>query len=170
MAFVGRSYVGKSSLLNALLGQKGLAKTSGTPGKTRLINFFLVDDSCYFVDLPGYGYAKVPDRLKKSWASMIEGYLSRRETLRAATVLLDSRHRPGLADRQMKEWLEYYQKPVVYVATKIDKISRNQRTRSLENIRQELNLKEKDPLIPFSAETNEGCQEIFRALETYLKP
>jgi GTP-binding protein len=169
-AFVGRSNVGKSSLLNSLLGQKQLAKTSGTPGKTRLINFFLVDDSYYFVDLPGYGYAKVPEMLKKNWASMVEGYLSHRETLRVVVVLLDARHLPSLADQQMKDWLDYYRRPAVFVATKIDKISRNQRTRSVEMIRQVLKLKEQDLLIPFSAETDEGRHEIVRAVEAYLHP
>ncbi len=169
-AFVGRSNVGKSSLLNCLLGRKGLAKTSGTPGKTRLINFFLVDDSYYFVDLPGYGYAKVPEALKKNWAPMIEGYLSHRETLRVVIVLLDARHLPSLADQQMKDWLDDYHRPAIFVATKIDKISRNQKTRAVEMIRQELKLKEEDLLIPFSAKTNEGRHEILRALEVYLKP
>jgi len=168
-AFVGRSNVGKSSLLNSLLGQKQLAKTSRTPGKTRLINFFLVDDSYYFVDLPGYGYAKVPEALKKNWASMVEGYLSHREMLRVVTVLLDARHLPSLADQQMKDWLDYYHRPAIFVATKIDKISRNQRARSAEMIRQALKLKEQD-LIPFSAETSEGRHEILRALEGYLQP
>jgi GTP-binding protein len=169
-AFVGRSNVGKSSLLNTLLGRKQLAKTSSTPGKTRLINFFQVDDSYYFVDLPGYGYANVSDRLKRGWASMIEGYLSQRETLRVVAVLLDSRHLPSLADHRMKEWLQYYQRPTVYVATKIDKISRNQRSRSVAMIRQRLKLKEEERLIPFSAQTGEGRREIFQALEAYLKP
>ena len=169
-AFVGRSNVGKSSLLNCLLGEKQLAKTSGTPGKTRLINFFLVDDSYYFVDLPGYGYAKVPEALKKNWASMIEGYLSHRETLRVVIVLLDARHLPSLADQQMKDWLDHYHRPAIFVATKIDKISRNQKSRTVEIMRQELKLKEEDLLIPFSAKTNEGRQEILRALEVYLKP
>ena len=170
VAFVGRSNVGKSSLLNSLLGRTGLAKTSNTPGKTRLINFFLVDDSYYFVDLPGYGYAKVPEVLRKRWASMIEGYLSHRETLRVVIVLLDARHLPSLADQQMKDWLDHYHRPAIFVATKIDKISRNQKTRAVEMIRQELKLKEEDPIIPFSAKTNEGCHEILRALEVYLKP
>ena len=170
VAFLGRSNVGKSSLLNVLLGQKGLAKTSSTPGKTRLINFFLVDDSCYFVDLPGYGYAKVPEALKKSWTSMIEGYLSQRETLRVVAVLLDARHLPSVADLQMKEWLDYYRRPAVFVATKIDKIPRSQKTRSVEMIRKQLKLTDKDLLIPFSAETAEGSREIFRTLQSYLKP
>jgi len=171
-AFVGRSNVGKSSLLNCLLGRKGkeLAKTSGTPGKTRLINFFLVDDSCYFVDLPGYGYAKVPEAVKKNWASMIEGYLSQRETLRVVIVLLDARRVPSIADQQMKDWLDGYHRPSIFVMTKIDKISRTERNRTIELIRQELKLKEEDLLIPFSAKTNEGRHEILRDLEVYLKP
>lgn len=169
-AFVGRSNVGKSSLLNSLLGRKGLAKTSGTPGKTRLINFFLVDDSYYFVDLPGYGYAKVPEAIKKNWAPMIEGYLSHRETLRVVIVLLDARHLPSLADQQMKDWLDHYRRPAIFVATKIDKISRNQKTRAIEMIQREMKLKKEDLLVPFSAKTNEGRHELLRALEVYLKP
>jgi len=169
-AFVGRSNVGKSSLLNSLLGRKGLAKTSGTPGKTRLINFFLVDDSYYFVDLPGYGYARVPEALKKNWASMIESYLSHRETLRVVIVLLDARHLPSLADRQMKDWLDHYRRPAIFVATKIDKISRNQKIRAIEAIQREMKLKKQDLLIPFSARTGEGCLDLLRALEVYIKP
>jgi GTP-binding protein len=169
-AFVGRSNVGKSSLLNSLFGRKGLAKTSGTPGKTRLINFFLVDDAYYFVDLPGYGYAKVSSALKKSWAPMIEGYLSNRETLRVVIVLLDARHAPSNGDQQMKDWLDYHHRPVIFVATKIDKISRNQKNHAVEVIRRDLKLDEEDLLIPFSAKTDAGRHELLRALEIYLKP
>jgi GTP-binding protein len=169
-SFVGRSNVGKSSLLNSLFGRKGLAKTSRTPGKTRLINFFLVDDAYYFADLPGYGYAKVPAIVKKSWAPMIEDYLAHRETLRVVVLLLDARHAPSVADQQMKDWLDYHQRPVIFVATKIDKISRNQKTHAMEVIRKELKLKKEDLLIPFSAKTDAGRYELLRALENYLKP
>jgi len=170
VSFVGRSNVGKSSLLNSLFGHKGLAKTSRTPGKTRLINFFLVDDSCYFADLPGYGYAKVPMIIKKSWAPMIEGYLAHREAIRVVVLLLDARHVPSMTDQQMKDWLDYHHRPVIFVATKMDKISRNQRIDAMEVIRKELKLKEEDLLIPFSAKTGEGRHELLRALDSYLKP
>ena len=170
VAFVGRSNVGKSSLLNSLFGRKGLAKTSGTPGKTRLINFFLVDDSYYFVDLPGYGYAKVPEAVKKQWGPMIEGYFAHREDLRAVVVLLDARRVPSLSDQQTKAWLDYYRIPAIFVMTKIDKVSRTQKTRAVEVIRRELKLDKEDLLIPFSAITHEGGQELLRALEGYLRP
>src|SRR5215468_6116399 len=125
VAFVGRSNVGKSSLVNSLLGSPGLARTSSTPGRTQLINFFQVNNGFYFVDLPGYGYAKVPVEIKRTWGPMVEGYLATRANLVLVVVITDSRHEPTRLDLQMTEWLQSRGKPFIIVATKSDKLSSN---------------------------------------------
>src|SRR5215467_8709615 len=126
IAFIGRSNVGKSSLINSLLGTKGLARTSSTPGRTQLINFFLINGAFYFVDLPGYGYARVPSEIKREWGPMIEKYLASRPNLVLSIVITDSRHEPSKLDLLMKEWLMQRGLPFVIVATKADKLSSNQ--------------------------------------------
>ena len=126
IAFAGRSNVGKSTLINSLLSRKKLVKTSGTPGKTQLINFFKVNDQFYFVDLPGYGYAKVPESVQRKWQKLVEAYLSERETLRSVVLIIDCRHNPTIQDRLLLEWLEYFQRPSLIVASKIDKLKRGQ--------------------------------------------
>src|SRR4030095_15281207 len=118
IAFLGRSNVGKSSLINSLLGTKGLARTSSTPGRTQLINFFLINETFYFVDLPGYGYARVPVEIKQEWGPMVEKYLATRKNLVLSIAITDSRHTPTKLDLMMKEWLEARQKPFIIVATK----------------------------------------------------
>lgn len=120
IAFIGRSNVGKSSLINSLLGVRGLARTSSTPGRTQLINFFLINDAFYFVDLPGYGYARVPRDVKKHWGPMVEKYLATRPNLMLSIVITDSRHEPTELDLLMKEWLEASEKPFIIVATKVE--------------------------------------------------
>src|SRR5687767_15255983 len=125
IAFLGRSNVGKSSLLNSLLNRKGLARTSNTPGRTQSINFFLVNDSFYFVDLPGYGFAKVSKSMRADWGKMAEEYLSNRQELALCIQLVDSRHKPSRLDIQLYEWLVFNQKPFIIVATKSDKLSSN---------------------------------------------
>ena len=125
IAFVGRSNVGKSSLMNALFNRKNLVKTSSTPGKTQLINYFLVDKRTYFVDLPGYGYAKIPKRMLDNWQKMLEGYISESEELRLICLLIDSRHNLMEIDKQMAEWLNFLGTPFIVVLTKTDKLPRN---------------------------------------------
>lgn len=167
-AFVGRSNVGKSTLLNTLLGKKGLAKTSGTPGKTQTLNFFDVNEKLYFVDLPGYGFAKVPKSMKETWNKVMMEYLRSREPLRMVASLVDSRHKPSPLDVEMLHLLEEAEVPTLVVATKIDKLKRSQRHRSLQLIRETLGL-EKDMLVlPFSAETREGYKELWQVIDDQI--
>ena len=140
IAFAGRSNVGKSTLINSLLNRKKLVKTSATPGKTQLINFFKVNDQFYFVDLPGYGYAKVPENVRRKWQNLVEAYLSERETLRNVVLIIDCRHNPTVQDRQLLEWLEYYQRPSLIVASKIDKLKRGQVQKHLQKIKNYLSI------------------------------
>ena len=140
IAFAGRSNVGKSTLINSLLNRKKLVKTSSTPGKTQLINLFKINDEFHFVDLPGYGFAKVPGKVRKQWHRLIETYLQERETLRNVVLIVDSRHGPTAQDRQLKEWLDHYQQPVLNVASKVDKLKRGQIQKQLKLIRQDLSL------------------------------
>ena len=140
IAFAGRSNVGKSTLINSLLNRKKLVKTSATPGKTQLINFFKVNDQFYFVDLPGYGYAKVPKSVRRKWQNLVEAYLSERETLRNVVLIIDCRHNPTVQDRQLLEWLEYYQRPSLIVASKIDKLKRGQVKNYLQKIKNNLSI------------------------------
>ena len=140
IAFAGRSNVGKSTLINSLLNRKKLVKTSATPGKTQLINFFKVNDQFYFVDLPGYGYAKVPESVRRKWQNLVEAYLSERETLRNVVLIIDCRHNPTVQDRQLLEWLEYYQRPSLIVASKIDKLKRGQVQKHLRKIKHDLSI------------------------------
>ena len=157
IAFCGRSNIGKSSLLNTLTDAHGLARTSSSPGRTQTINFFLINDRIYFVDLPGYGYAKVPKAVKEKWGVMIEGYLRDRDQLKLALMLVDSRMRPMESDVMMKEWLDHHAIPNAVVLTKIDKISRNQLNQALRTGAQTLKTKE---IIPFSAVTRSGKDQI----------
>ena len=140
IAFAGRSNVGKSTLINSLLNRKKLVKTSATPGKTQLINFFKINDQFYFVDLPGYGYAKVPESVRRKWQNLVEAYLSERETLRNVVLIIDCRHNPTVQDRQLLEWLEYYQRPSLIVASKIDKLKRGQVRKHLHKIKHDLSI------------------------------
>ena len=162
IAFAGRSNVGKSTLINSLLNRKKLVKTSSTPGKTQLINFFKINDEFYFVDLPGYGFAKVPGSVRKQWQRLIEAYLQERETLRNVVLIVDSRHKPTAQDRQLKEWLDYYQRPVLIVASKIDKLKRGQIQKQLKQIKQDLSL-DKTPLVHSSLEKGRR-EEIWKNL------
>ena len=140
IAFAGRSNVGKSTLINSLLNRKKLVKTSATPGKTQLINFFKVNDKFYFVDLPGYGYAKVPESVQRKWQNLVEAYLSERKTLRNVVLIIDSRHNPTIQDRQLLEWLKYFQRPSLIVASKIDKLKRGQVKNHLQKIKNNLSI------------------------------
>ena len=161
VAFMGRSNVGKSSLINSLLGVKGLARTSSTPGRTQLINFFLINEAFYFVDLPGYGYARVPVEIKQEWGPMVEKYLATRKNLVLSIAITDSRHNPSKLDLMMKEWLEAHQKPFVVVATKADKLSSNQLGKQLKTVEAAMG---KDRVIPYSAVTRRGADRLWKEI------
>jgi GTP-binding protein len=165
IAFCGRSNIGKSSLLNTLTNSKGLARTSSTPGRTQMINFFLINDRLYFVDLPGYGYAKVAKTVRSTWGPMIEGYLRDRPQLRLTLMLVDSRFPPTESDILMKQWLDHNRVPNTVVLTKSDKISRNQLQQALRTGAQTLNTKE---ILPFSAVTSLGKEELLNRIRTAL--
>jgi len=160
VALAGRSNVGKSSLLNKIVNRKGLARTSNTPGRTRLINFFLINGLFHLVDLPGYGYARVAASERENWGKMIETYLTGRKNLKGILLLIDSRHPPTAQDIQVLDWFKNNRIPVAVVATKADKLSRSKLLRSLQIIRKELLLEGEDMLTPFSAETGQGREEL----------
>ena len=164
IAFLGRSNVGKSSLINALIGQKGLAFTSNTPGRTQTINFYRIDGSFYFVDLPGYGYARVPPGMALEWKRLIEQYLEDRETLKLSCLILDGRRGWMEKDLDLKRWLEHHGRPYVVIATKTDKLNQSEQERGLRAIRQE----GVNPL-PFSALSGRGVREIWQAISTTLQ-
>ncbi len=168
VAFAGRSNVGKSSLINALLERKRLARTSSTPGRTQQINFFLVNGSFYFVDLPGYGFAKVPLAVKKQWGPMVNDYLRTRANLRMVVMILDARRDPSPEDITLKEWLEHYGIPVAYVVTKIDKLSKSAGAVRYKKIGASLNGSSEVPLFPFSAKTGQGKESLWRAISSAL--
>lgn len=159
VAMVGRSNVGKSSTINALLNRKNLARVAATPGKTRVINFYNIDNTFYLVDLPGYGYAKVSKTEKDFWAGMIEDYLHTRNQLQLILMLVDIRHQPSDEDKMMYEWIISQTKASLLVATKLDKITRSQVSKQLQLIRSTLEMNEPEILIPFSAETTQGRDE-----------
>ncbi len=161
IAFLGRSNVGKSSLLNSLLGRKGLARTSNTPGRTQSINYFLINDSFYFVDLPGYGYARVSKAMRADWGEMAEEYLSKREELALCIHLIDSRHEPTALDIQLNEWLLANEKPFVLAATKADKLSNNNLQKQLKLIGRSLT---GGKLISYSSVSGKGRQELWKEI------
>lgn len=165
IAFLGRSNVGKSSLLNSLLQRKGLARTSNTPGRTQSINYFLINDEFYFVDLPGYGYAKVSKSMRSDWGVMAEEYLSQREQLVLCVQLIDSRHEPTRLDLQLNEWLNFNGKRHIAVATKSDKLSRNQLPKQLKAVRMALKFSE---VIAYSAETGKGRDDVWKSIQTAI--
>lgn len=164
-AFAGKSNVGKSSLINALMNRKSLARTSSQPGKTQTINFYNVNDSLYFVDLPGYGYAKVSRTEREKWGDMIEKYLHRSQTLKQVFLLIDIRHEPSANDKQMYEWICYQGFKPVILATKLDKINRSQKDKQIKLIREGLGLTPDVTVIPFSAVTKQGREEIWKYFE-----
>jgi GTP-binding protein len=169
IAMVGRSNVGKSSLINKVVNRKNLAKSSSTPGKTRTINYYILNSEWYMVDLPGYGFARVSKAEREKWGKMIEKYLSNRGQLRGVVQLLDIRHPPTENDIKMKQWLEHYEIPILLVATKTDKVSRNEKNKNIAVIKKTLNLSPDQLPIAFSAESGEGLAEVKEALEEILK-
>ncbi len=164
IAFSGRSNVGKSSLINSLLNRKKLVKVSSNPGKTRLINFFLINEQFVLVDLPGYGYAAVSKAEKQAWGKMIEDYLISRENLKNVVLLVDIRHEPTSDDKLMYDFIKYYRESVIVVATKLDKISRSSVNKNLNTIRKKLEMDKDDVLIPYSSETHAGREELWEVM------
>ncbi|MFL0267264.1 ribosome biogenesis GTP-binding protein YihA/YsxC [Candidatus Clostridium radicumherbarum] len=160
IAFVGRSNVGKSSIINSITNRKSLAKVSGTPGKTRLINFFLINNSFYLVDLPGYGYAKVSKSEKENWGKIIETYLLNRPQLKKVVLLVDSRHKPTNDDILMYKWIKHYGHETVIVATKKDKLTKNEVIKSEKLIRETFELNKNEGIMFFSSLNKEGREEL----------
>ncbi|MBO4106773.1 ribosome biogenesis GTP-binding protein YihA/YsxC [Streptococcus suis] len=168
IALAGRSNVGKSSFINTLLGRKNLARTSSKPGKTQQLNFYNIDDKLRFVDVPGYGYAKVSKTERAKWGKMIEEYLTSRENLRAVVSLVDMRHDPSADDVQMYEFLKYYEIPVIIVATKADKIPRGKWNKHEAAIKRKLDFEKSDRFIVFSSETRHGYDAAWEAILDHL--
>lgn len=169
IALAGRSNVGKSSFINKLINRKNLARTSSKPGKTQTLNFYKINDIFYFVDVPGYGYAKVSKKEKEKWGPMMEEYFTTRENLKVAMLITDLRHEPTKDDISMYEFLKYHDLNVVVVATKLDKIPKNKRAQHISRTRKTLQLAKEDILLPFSSETGEGKEEAWSIVEKYLK-
>lgn len=169
IAFAGRSNVGKSSLLNLITGRKSLARVSGSPGKTRTINFYRCNDDFRIVDLPGYGYAKVSRSESEKWGAMIEAYLENRSTLLKVVQLVDIRHKPSAQDVQMYEYLKYYGLDGIVAATKADKVGSNQKAKCIREIRQTLGMKKGDLVIPVSSLKKTGDDELLDAIEALLE-
>ncbi len=172
VAFVGRSNVGKSSLINSLLGVRGLARTSSTPGRTQALNFFLINKRFHFVDLPGYGYARVPRNIRESWGVIVTNYLAKRESLVLSIQIVDSRHEPTNLDLQLREWLQVNERPFLTIATKSDKLSQNELQKSMARARKVLGAPSQHEdghlggeVIAYSAVTKRGRDQLWRAIE-----
>lgn len=161
VAIAGRSNVGKSSLINTLLNRKKLARTSSKPGRTQTINFYNIEDELLFVDVPGYGYAKVSKKELEKWANMLEHYFSTREALEKVILIVDLRHKPTAQDVQMYDYLKYHNLPVLIVATKADKVKRGVRNRHINQVINTLDVAEGDPVVPFSSVTGEGKDNVW---------
>ena len=170
IAFAGKSNVGKSSLINGLLNRKSLARTSAQPGKTQTINFYNVNQAMYLVDLPGYGYAKVTQEIREKWGKLIERYLHGSKQLKAVFLLIDIRHEPSENDKRMYEWIVWNGYDPIIIATKLDKIKRSQIQKQLKLIRTGLNVKLGTQILPFSAETRQGRDEIWALIDTLIAP
>jgi ribosome biogenesis GTP-binding protein YsxC/EngB len=168
IAFAGKSNVGKSSLINALMYRKALARTSSQPGKTQTINFYNINNVMYLVDLPGYGFAKAPESERVKWGKMIENYLHKSRQLKAVFLLVDIRHTPSANDKTMYEWIVHQGYRPIIIATKLDKLKRSQVQKCIKEVRNGLGLKDDDLLIPFSAETKQGRDEIWQAMDALV--
>ena len=168
IAFAGKSNVGKSSLINALMNRKNLARTSGQPGKTQTINFYNINDELYLTDLPGYGFAKVSQAEKEKWGRMIENYLHTSKQLRAVFLLVDIRHDPSANDKMMYDWMVYQGFHPIIIATKLDKIKRSQIQKQVKAVKTGLNVQPGTIVIPFSAETKQGREEIWDLVDEIL--
>lgn len=168
VAFAGKSNVGKSSLINALMNRKSLARTSAQPGKTQTINFYNINDALYFVDLPGYGYARANVEIKEQWGRMVECYLKKSKQLKAVFLLVDIRHAPSANDKSMYDWILHQGYQPILIATKLDKIKKSQVEKQKKLIRETLGAKKETIMIPFSAQTKQGRDEIYALLDGYL--
>lgn len=166
IAFLGRSNVGKSSLINSLLGVRGLARTSSTPGRTQALNFYLINEQFRLVDLPGYGYARAPKAVKAEWSAAATDYLAKRKQLVLSIHIVDSRHEPSKQDLQLHEWLEYHKKPHLIVATKSDKLSNNELRRNIDRAKHALKTNQ---VVTYSATLKRGREEVWSAIEKSLK-
>ncbi len=169
IAFAGRSNVGKSSLLNLITGRKKLARVSGSPGKTRTINFYIINDEFRIVDLPGYGYAKVSKSMSENWGDMMETYFQKREGLKKVVQLVDIRHKPSAQDVQMYNYLKHYGLDGIVVCTKADKVSRNEAQKNIALIRKTLELSKEDKVIPVSSLKKTGCEDLLEEIERILE-
>lgn len=168
IVFAGKSNVGKSSLINALMNRKSLARTSGKPGKTQTINYYKVNDEIYFVDLPGYGYANANLATREKWGKMIERYLHTSKQIKCIFLLIDIRHEPSKNDKQMYDWIVYNGYSPVIIATKLDKLKRSQIAKCIKTLREGLGLQKEVVLIPFSSETKQGKKEVYEFIENLL--
>lgn len=168
IAFAGKSNVGKSSLINALMNRKSLARTSSQPGKTQTINFYNINNAMYLVDLPGYGYAKVSESERAKWGKMIENYLHTSKQLKAVFLLIDIRYTPGANDKTMYDWIVYQGYQPIIIATKLDKLKRSQVQKALKEVRTGLGLAPGDVVIPFSAQTKQGRDEIWALMDELI--
>ncbi|KZE64479.1 GTP-binding protein [Fictibacillus phosphorivorans] len=168
IALAGRSNVGKSSFINKMIHRKNLARTSSKPGKTQTLNFYILNESFYFVDVPGYGFAKVSKTEREAWGKMIEQYLVERDQLKAVVQLVDLRHPPSKDDVLMYEWLKYHELPVIVVATKSDKIPKGKWDKHKKVVKETLNLDPADKIVLFSSETGHGKDEAWGVLNSYL--
>ena len=169
VAFAGKSNVGKSSLINALMNRKAYARTSSEPGKTQTINYYNINDALYYVDLPGYGFAKVSQTTKEKWGKMIERYLNTSKQLKSVFLLVDIRHEPSANDKQMYDWMAASGFHPVVIATKLDKIKRSQIDKQVKQIRVGLGMQKNELIFPFSAETKQGREEIWAYIEGILE-
>ena len=165
IAFAGKSNVGKSSLINGIMNRKSLARTSAQPGKTQTINFYNVNDAFYLVDLPGYGYARVSEEVKAKWGKMVERYLRQSRQLRAVFLLIDIRHEPSANDRQMYDWILSQGYHPIIIATKLDKLNRSQVPAAVKRVREGLKAEKGTEVLPFSALTKQGREEIYEVIE-----
>ena len=168
IAFAGKSNVGKSSLINGLLNRKSLARTSASPGKTQTINFYNINQTLYFVDLPGYGYAKVSQEIRNKWGKMIERYLHSSKQLKAVFLLIDIRHEPGENDKVMYDWIVQNGYEPIIIATKLDKIKRSQIAKNIKIIRDNLHVSKETKIIPFSAVSKQGKEEIWDVIDSSI--
>ena len=168
IAFAGKSNVGKSSLINGLMNRNALARTSSQPGKTQTINYYNINNAMYLVDLPGYGYAKVSQKEKEKWGQMIENYLHTSKQLKAVFLLIDIRHEPSANDKQMYDWIVYQGYDPIIIATKLDKINRSQIQKHVKMLRTGLNVKPGTPIMPYSALTKQGRDEIWELMDSIL--
>lgn len=168
IAFAGKSNVGKSSLINALINRKSYARTSSQPGKTQTINFYNVEDKLYFVDLPGYGYAKVSKQERERWGEFIESYLNNRQQLRQILLLVDIRHEPNNNDKMLYDWMIYNGFDPIVIATKLDKLKRSQVDKHVSVIKKALNIKDRNKIVPFSATTKQGKDKLWEILDSII--